>query len=171
MKISILMSLSVNGFIARTDGEEDFLSNDNWQIMKDYIKEYDNLIWGRKTYESVINWGEEYRRDLENVNLVIASSKDVNINNNVVYCKSPVEAIKYLENKGMQKILISGGAKLNSEFIKQGLADELILSYNPIIIPDGINLFNNDIIDIRLKLKEIKELNNDIVYVKYEILK
>lgn len=171
MKISILMALSVNGYIAREDGEEDFLLNDGWQIMKDYIEEYGNLVWGKTTYENVMTWGEEYRKDLENVNLYIISSQEYPSSNNVIYCKSPSEAIEKIKNKGMKKVLISGGAKLNSAFIKEKLADELILSYNPVVVPSGINLFSSDISDVTLKLKEVKDVGNSIVHIKYEILK
>lgn len=170
MKVSILMSLSVNGYIARENGEEDFLANDNWQMMKDYIKEYDNLVWGRTTYESVMNWGEEYVKDLENVNLFIVSNKDQISKEKVVYCKSLKQVIKEIKKRGIKDILISGGAKLNSAFIQEKLATDLILSYNPVIIPNGINLFTSTIPDIKLELYDVENVGNSIIHAKYHII-
>jgi dihydrofolate reductase len=170
MKITILMALSLNGFIARPDGDEEFLSEKGWDIMQGYIKEYNNLVWGRKTYETVLGWGEEYEKYLESVNLVVVSSKEKTTNTSTVYCQSPKEALEYFQNKGMDKVLVSGGATLNTSFVKEGLADELILTYNPVIIPNGINLFGSDIVDLNLKLKDVKIIE-DLVHVKYEILK
>ncbi|MCL2382832.1 MAG: dihydrofolate reductase family protein [Oscillospiraceae bacterium] len=170
MKVTILMALSLNGFIARQNGDEDFLSNKNWQIMKEYIKEYDNLIFGRVTYENVITWGEQYQKDLENVNLVIISRKENKSNEDIIYCQSPKQAIEYLKNKGMNKVLISGGAQIITSFINEGLADELVLSYNPVIVPQGISLFREAILETKLELKDTKIIN-DIVHVKYNIIK
>lgn len=170
LKVSILMALSVNGYIARENGEEDFLLNDGWQIMKKYINEYGNLVWGRTTYESVINWGEEYRKDLENVNLYIVSSKLQQPKNNVTYSGSPGEAIKQIKSKGMKDVLVSGGVKLNSAFIKEKLATDLILSFNPVAVPNGINLFTEDIPDVDLELYDMQDIGNSIIHAKYKII-
>ena len=69
--ITIEMACSINGLIATEDGNEDFLSQRGWEIMLEFLKEYDVLIWGRTTWESIISWGEEYLNDLKNINIVI----------------------------------------------------------------------------------------------------
>lgn len=45
MKITVEMACSINGLIATKDGNEDFLSNRNYQIMLGFLKEYDCLVW------------------------------------------------------------------------------------------------------------------------------
>lgn len=89
-KITIEMACSINGLIATEDGNEDFLSYRGWEIMLEFLKEYDVLIWGRKTWESILSWGDDYVNDLKNINIIILSETS-NIQNefsNVTYCNS-----------------------------------------------------------------------------------
>ena len=63
--ITVEMACSVNGIIARENGEEDFLLERGWDIMLEFLKnEYDALVWGRKTFESIKKWGKKYISDL-----------------------------------------------------------------------------------------------------------
>ena len=49
--VTLFMSMSVNGMIARPHGSEDFLSNINWQAFVDLAKAAGAVAWGRKTHE------------------------------------------------------------------------------------------------------------------------
>lgn len=55
--ITVEMACSINGLIATEDGNEDFLSYRGWEIMLEFLKEYDVLIWRRKTWDNIIAWG------------------------------------------------------------------------------------------------------------------
>ena len=63
MEVTIEMAASINGLIATEEGNEDFLSDRNYQIMLDFLKKYDCLVWGNKTFQNVISWGEDYIDD------------------------------------------------------------------------------------------------------------
>lgn len=65
MKATLYMAVSANGFVARKDGNEDFLPHDGWLEMLSFTKEYGHLIWGRKTYEAVRGWGDNFIKDLD----------------------------------------------------------------------------------------------------------
>ena len=52
MEVTIEMAASINGLIATKEGSEDFLSERNYQIMLDFLKEYDCLVWGNKTFQN-----------------------------------------------------------------------------------------------------------------------
>ena len=66
-KVTIEMACSINGLIATEEGNEDFLSERGWQIMIELLKDYDVLIWGRKTWDKVKSWGKRYVEDLKNI--------------------------------------------------------------------------------------------------------
>lgn len=51
MKVTIEMASSINGLIADEQGNEDFLSERNYQIMLDFLKNYDCLVWGNTTFK------------------------------------------------------------------------------------------------------------------------
>lgn len=98
-KITIEMACSINGLIATEDGNEDFLSYRGWEIMLEFLKEYDVLIWGRKTWDNILSWGEEYLKDLENINLIILSNETGRKDEfpNVTYCSSIDNCLKLCE--------------------------------------------------------------------------
>lgn len=170
MKTTLFMAVSANGFVARSDGDEDFLPHEGWLQMLEFTKEYGHIIWGRKTYEAVKNWGGDFMKDIENIpTIIVSSGKKSSYPKNVRACSSPVEATKVVEEMGHKKAFLSGGPTLNTSFAKAGLIDEVIINYNPTILSNGIKLFCESDFELKLKLKEVKELSSDIVQVLYSV--
>ena len=172
-KVTIEMACSINGLIATEDGNEDFLSYRGWEIMLELLKEYDVLIWGRKTWDNIISWGDEYLKDLKDLNIIILSSKNNKTNRfpNVTYCNSIDECLKVCEKKKYGKLFISGGATVNNAFMEKGIVDNIILNYNPFILNKGIPLFEGNYFENKLKLEKIIKEKEDIVQVHYSIVK
>ena len=156
-KVTIEMACSINGLIATEDGNEDFLSYRGWEIMLELLKEYDVLIWGRKTWDNIISWGDEYLNDLKNLNIIILSSrkKETNKFPNVIYCNSIDECLKVCEKMKYGKLFISGGATVNNAFMEKGIVDNIILNYNPFILNKGIPLFEGNYFENKLKLEKV----------------
>ena len=172
-KITIEMACSINGIIATEDGNEDFLSFRGWEIMIEFLKEYDVLIWGRKTWENVLTWGEKYVKDLKDINIIILSKtkEKQEILSNVVYCSSIEEALNLCKKQNYEKILISGGATINNKFMEMKLVDNIILNYNPYILNKGIPLFNGNYFENKLKLEKVVKEKEDILQVHYSVIK
>lgn len=172
-KVTIEMACSINGLIATEDGNEDFLSYRGWEIMLELLKEYDVLIWGRKTWDNIISWGDEYLNDLKNLNIIILSSrkKETNKFPNVIYCNSIDECLKVCEKMKYGKLFISGGATINNAFMEKGIVDNIILNYNPYVLNKGIPLFEGNYFENKLKLEKIIKEKEDIVQVHYSIVK
>lgn len=61
MKTTLYMATSANGIIARENGDEDFLSHENWKKFCELANEFGNFIVGRKTYDAVKKWDEGYK--------------------------------------------------------------------------------------------------------------
>lgn len=172
-KITVEMACSINGLIAAEDGNEDFLSYRGWEIMLELLKEYDVLIWGRKTWDNIISWGEEYLKDLKNINIIILSHiKDPkNEFSNVTYCDSIDDCLKVCEKFGYEKLFISGGASANNAFMEKGIVDNIILNYNPFVLNRGIPLFTGKYFENKLKLAKIINEKEDIVQIHYTVIK
>jgi len=165
------MAISANGFVARRDGNEDFLPHEGWAQMLDFAKQYGHLIWGRKTYEAVKEWSGSFMKDIENIPIIIVSNnKKSSYSKNVTLCSSPTEAVKIVERMGFKKAFLSGGPMLNSSFVKAGLIKEIILNYNPTILADGLKLFDESNFELKLKLNEVKEITSDIVQMHYSVI-
>lgn len=172
-KITVEMACSINGLIATEDGNEDFLSNRGWEIMLEFLKEYDVLIWGRKTWENIISWGDEYLKDLKDINLIILS-KDIKPKNNfanLTYCSSIEDCLQVCGKMKYEKLFISGGATVNNAFMEKGIVDNVILNYNPFVLNKGIPLFKGNYFENKLELEKVVKEQDDIVQVHYSVLK
>ena len=172
MKITIEMASSINGLIADKNGDEDFLSNRNYQIMLNLLKDYDCLVWGNTTFKNVISWGEEYINDLKDIILIIFSKEQKECNyNNVIYCNS-LEMFKTIcSEKKLNKIFISGGAHINTLFMKNNLVDNVIINYNPYVLSKGINLFDGEEFEKELTLEKVIQEKEGIIQAWYKVNK
>lgn len=172
-KITIEMACSINGLIATEDGNEDFLSYRGWEIMLEFLKQYDVLIWGRKTWDNILSWGDEYLKDLKDVNIIILSQKNQvkNSFSNVRYCKSIDECLKLCEELKYEKLFISGGATINNLFMERNIVDDIILNYNPFVLNKGIPLFSGEYFENNLQLKKIVKEKDGILQVQYNVIK
>lgn len=166
------MAISVNGMIARKNGDEDFLSHENWKKFVLLVKEYGNFIVGRKTYEAVKNWSEDYNFDSITGAEKIVISQDTfkALDKGYILAGSPHDAIEKLLQKGFEKVLVTGGATINSAFAKEKLIDEIILNVEPIFIGQGIPLFSEEDFDLKTELVSTEE-NNGLLALHYRVLK
>lgn len=183
--ITIEMACSINGLIADENGNEDFLSERGWEIMLEFLKEYDVLIWGRKTWDNILSWGKEYLKDLENINIIVLTNeknkenqikKDQEINEkcklpNVIYCSSIEECLNMCNILKFEKLFVSGGASINNAFMEKNLACNIILNYNPVVLNKGIPLFNGGYFKKKLKLEKVVKEKEDIVQLQYKVIK
>ena len=173
MKITLFMAMSLNGIIARKNGDEDFLSHDNWNSFSELVKSFQNFIIGRKTFEAVKKWTNGYNFDdfTEATKVVISNNKNYKIDKNYKLASNLKEALEILKDKGFNKILITGGSIFNSSFAKENLIDEIILNIESVIIGEGIPLFSCNDFNLDLQLIDVKKLPNDIIQLHYKIIK
>lgn len=170
MKITVEMACSINGLIATKDGNEDFLSNRNYQIMLGFLKEYDCLVWGNTTFKNVISWGDNYIDDLKDVTIIIFSKeKQVSSYKNVIYCNSMENFLEICKEKNIENVFVSGGAHINNLFLENNILDEIIINYNPYVLTNGINLFEGKYVEKSLILDKVVNEQEDIVQIWYKV--
>lgn len=167
------MVISPNGYIAREDGSEDWLPDEGWEEFVELAKQTNNIVMGRETYSQVTNRYKDYNFDsvpCEHKVIVTRNEKFQAPNGyKVVY--SPEEAIQHLQSKGIEKIFLIGGGKLNSEFMRKGLVDELQLTVNPYIIGRGRSFLSPDDFEMPLKLVKHSKLSGGRIKLKYIVQK
>lgn len=171
MQVTVEMASSINGLIAYENGSEDFLLERNYQIMLDFLKCYDCLVWGNTTFKNVMSWGEDYINDLKDVTVIVFSKSDIKYPYENVYVVNSMEDFyKVCEEKNINKVFVSGGARTNTMFMKEDIVDEVIINYNPYVLNKGINLFLGDFFEKKLVLDKIVREQEDIVQVWYKVL-
>jgi len=172
MKVILFMAMSVNGYIARENGDEYFLSHKNWETFCGLSKECGCFAYGRKTYEAVQKWGKKYLDSLEGIEkTIISRNKDFQAGKDYIVANSPADAVSKLKAKGYEKILLAGGATINSAFMREGLIDEIILNVEPFVLGKGIPLFFQENFEYKLELLGSKKISDGIIQLRYKILK
>ena len=170
MEVTIEMAASINGLIATEEGSEDFLSDRNYQIMLDFLKEQDCLVYGNTTFKNVISWGEDYIDDLKNITVIIFSkTKQTSNYKNVIYVDSIEEFKKVCKEKNLNKIFVSGGAHINTLFLENNLANRIIINYNPYLLTKGINLFEGNYLEKELQLEKVVKEEEGIIQIWYKV--
>lgn len=165
------MAISLNGIIAGEDGNEDFLSHDNWIEFSAFSNKIGCLIWGRKTYQSVITWDKSYLDVMANVKKVILShDTSLKLKEGFQLATSPQEALEILRKDGFKEAILTGGSTNNSTFAKAGLINEVIVDVEPAIVGKGISLFKPEDFLLRLELLNTKQLKSGILQLHYKVL-
>lgn len=173
MKIILYMAMSANGIIAAETGDEEFLSHENWAKFCELAREFGNFIVGRKTYEAVKRWDGGYNfDDLVGVEkIVISQDQNFKLDKGYTLASSPQDALTKLSEKGFEKALVTGGAKINSAFAKTNLLDEIILNVEPVFVGKGIPLFAPQDFELKTKIISVSKSKSEIVTLYYSVLK
>jgi len=157
--------------IAKTDFSENFLSEESWKIWKSLAEKIGCFIVGRKTYELVGRWEGENFNNVRAKKIIISKNKNLKLNPDFILADSPKEALKIASKMGFRTVLVSGGSKTNSSFMKEKLVDELILIIEPYILGKGIRIFAEGKFENKLKLIKIKKFKNRIIQLEYKVIK
>ncbi len=179
MITSVFIGTSVDGFIARPDGELDFLPVDGGEPhgYAEFFASIDALIIGRKTYETVLAFPEwPYgdkcvivlsTRPLDFSSLRAAKIGQPNIEQ---MSGSPAEIVAKLEGRGIRHAYIDGGITVQ-QFLRARLIQRLIITRVPVLIGQGIPLFSTLPDDIHLKHVATQSYSSGLVKTEYEVLR
>lgn len=173
-KIKLYIACSLNGKIAEKDGSVDWLYVYNSDDEKDYgyeefYKSIDTTIQGSSTYNQIIDWGIEFPYK-DKKNFVITRKSDLADNEHVSFIKeNHIEYIKSLKNGDGKDIWLIGGGQINTMLLNAGLIDELQVFIMPIILQDGIDLFEGLPNRTDLKLLGAQHHKTGAVEMKYSV--
>ena len=162
------MAMSANGMIAKTNDNTSWISETEWNSYSSMVRGAGCLIVGQRTYH-ILTKQPEFA-EFKNVKLVAVSNNDFPVlSPNHLIAHSPQEALEFL--KDFETVIVAGGGILNSAFIKESLVDELYLDIEPIILGNGIKLFNGEDFEQNLELIETKQLSPNEIQLHYKIVK
>ena len=177
LKSSVFIATSLDGFIARENGELDWLDAANATVPEgedcgyvDFMDTIDVLVMGRKTYEKVLSFG---MWPYEDTPVIVLSSNKIEIPNDLVQSvscssESSKELCERLPNEGAKRIYVDGGATIQ-RFLAEGLINDITITVIPVILGSGIPLFANAGRDISLKHITTKTYDFGFVQSTYEV--
>ena len=172
MTVSVFIGTSLDGFIARPNGDLDFLPPDGGEPhgYSEFIASVDAIVIGRKTFETVLAmspWPYGNKR------VVVLSSKPLNLSAVVggaveQMSGSPSEIVSRLAASGAQHLYVDGGITIQ-RFLRAGLIQRLIITRVPVLIGEGISLFGTLPSDIRLRHIATKHYPSGLVSSEYHV--
>jgi dihydrofolate reductase len=171
MKISIYIAISANGFISNSRNVPDWLSNEYGEGLYAMCNEYNAVIMGKTTY-NILAPNYLPLKD-RGTTVVLTSDKNSKSENpTVVFTRdNPLAIVKNLEAKGHTKAVIIGGAMAIKEFVNAGLVDDIYFVFEPVLFHAGLPLLKDVNLDFKLRLLEMKKLNDNTVRLHYEVKK
>jgi len=170
-KIILFIAMSLDGFIAKHDGDINFLAQVE-QEGEDYgysafTETVDTIILGRKTYDKILSMGFELPYYGEREVYVLTRSHKPDSGTIHFYSGSLPELIFRLKSQEGKQIYCDGGAETVHQFLQNDLFDELIISIIPVLLGDGIRLFGQSFPEQKLNLASSKSYKKGLVQLHY----
>lgn len=169
-KCSVFIATSLDGYIARSDGNIDWL--DSVQMTgEDYgfqafFESVDALILGRNSYDTVLgfpDWPYAGKRCI-----ILTHRPAISRHGEEFYQGDPVRLLDRLGEEGIRHAYVDGGNVIQ-QFLGGNLIDDLTLSIIPVILGDGIRLFATTETEHALTLESSRAWASGLVQLRYRL--
>ncbi|NBA77311.1 dihydrofolate reductase [Emticicia sp. ODNR4P] len=155
-KLKLQMQISVDGFVAGPNGEEDWVirgDDKHWQLINDLADSSDTILIGRKMAEAFIPHFENFAKEnpkfefaqkmVNTPKVIFSKTLVVPFGSNTTFASGNLaDEISQLKNQAGKDILVYGGASFVSSLLAGGHIDEMYLLVNPILIGKGMRIFD-----------------------------
>ena len=171
MTASVFVGVSVDGFMARPNGDLDFLPEGAEPHGYDeFIASVDAIVIGRKTFETVLGFGGWPYGDKRVVVLSHRPLDFSSIRGGVVeqMAGEPAEIVSRLAASGAHHLYVDGGITIQG-FLRAGLIQRLVVTRVPVLIGEGIPLFGSLPRDVRLRHVTTRHFPSGLVQSEYAI--
>jgi len=169
VKASVFVGTSLDGFIARANGDLDFLEAGGGEPhgYDEFIATVDALVIGRKTFETVLTFGSW---PYGNKPVFVLSTRPLAPTPPGAMVErmsgAPADIVSQLAARGIGHIYVDGGITIQ-RFLEAGLIHRLIITRVPVLIGGGISLFGAVPRDIPLKHVATRHYASGLVQSEY----
>lgn len=170
--ISIYIAMSIDGYIARKDGNLDWLyyghTGDEDYGFKNFIQSVDAIVLGKNTYEVVSSfdpWPYEGKRVIVLSNTLKEVKKEAEL-----FCGKLEDLASQLHNEGIKQVWVDGGITA-SKFLEAGLVDTITISIIAMVLGSGVPLFSTMDKEHTCRLTSSQSYPSGLVQLKYEVVK
>jgi dihydrofolate reductase len=172
IQASVFVGVSLDGFIARTDGALDFLDPGGSEPhgYEEFMATVDAMVIGRKTFETVLTF-DTWPYGVKPVFALSSSPLAPAPPEAVVERMSgnPSEIMSQLADRGVRHVYVDGGITIQG-FLRAGLIQRLIITRVPTLIGEGIPLFGPTQRDINLKHIATRQYAGGLVQSEYAVV-
>lgn len=169
-KIIVYIATSADGYIARPDGNVDWLNRPRTAGdygMGEFFSTIDTVLWGRKTFGiggNTRGYGGKIK------NYVFTHHPPKAPMKGVEFVNEPIkEFAKRLRATTGKDIWMMGGGEIIASFLDAGEIDEFMIHVIPTFIGEGIPLIAPRHRSIELKLLSAKDYPDGVVRLHYKV--
>lgn len=171
-KIIVYIATSVDGYIARPDGDVSWLDRPpvpGGYGMKTFMRSIDTILWGRKTYAQSLQLGQEPSDFGEKIRHYVFTHRPLRSQlPTVEFVDEPVSAFAHrLRSAPGKNIWMMGGAGIIASFLDAEEIDEFMIFVIPTLVGEGIPLIAPRHRNVPLELRSARRYKDGVVRLHY----
>lgn len=176
-RFAVFIATSLDGFIARPDGSIDWLDEANTRVPEGedcgyaaFMDSVDALLMGRKTYETVLTFGD-WPYDHQSVYVLSdqLTSLAEGVPDTVRLIRGDIpNVVSELRDRGHRKVYVDGGKTIQS-LLAAGIVDEITITRIPVLLGAGRSLFGELPGDLALKHVSTRSYSFGFVQSTYQV--
>ena len=181
-KITIHLVSSLDGIIAKPDNSVSwFETTDHYEkgvtvtneVASEFLKTINCYVMGARTYEHALELSKSYGWAYGDTPTIVLSHRILPVErpNIKLYSGDLDKLVNEQLTPNYKNVWVVGGAELARDFIRTKLADEIRLSVMPIILGEGLRLFDELGLEQALHLKDVTAYKSGMVELWYEVRK
>ena len=172
-KIIVYIATSADGYIARPDGNVDWLNRPRTagDYGMDFMKSIDTILFGRKTFAPMETG--KVRPSKRIMNYVFTHNPPARSpHKQIEFVNEPVKdfATRLRATPG-KDIWMMGGAGIIGSFLDAGELDEFMIHVIPVFIGEGIPLIQPRHLNVQLDMLSTTKYDDGVVKLHYAVKK
>jgi len=172
-KIIVNLATSADGFVARPDGNLDWLTErpapKGFYGLPEFERSTDAKILGRKTFDRSLQLGARFSAN--SVHYVFSRRPaPASVPAGVTFVTESIGAFaERVRAQAGKNVWMMGGGEIIASFLDEGAIDEFIISVVPTFIGEGIPLLAPRHREVALRLLRVQEFPDGVVQLHYEV--
>ena len=175
-RVTLHMVSSLDGFIAKNDNSVSWLDSGSVyeagtsfseEEIAAFLKSIDCYVLGSRTYEHALQLGWVYG---DTPAIVVSSRQWPPARKSVEFYSGDLKTLVDVKLASRYRnIWLVGGAMLCKSFLDLGLVDEIRLTIAPVLLGEGLRLFNGSLAEKKWNLKNVVAYKNGFVELLYSV--
>lgn len=172
-KIIVNIATSADGYVARPDGNLDWLTDrpapKGFYGLPEFERSTDAKILGRKTFDRSLEMGARFGAGA--VHYVFSRRPPpASVPAGVEFVTGSIAAFaERLRTQAGKNIWMMGGGEIIGSFLDEGAIDEFIITIVPVFIGEGIPLLPPRPRELGLRLLDVQKFPDGVVQLHYEV--
>lgn len=167
-RIRFAVAASLDGYIAGPKGEADWIIMDPDIDFSAIFKEFDTLLVGRRTFETMVRGGNAAMPGMKTF-VFSRTMQQRDYPEVTVVAEKIEETLTTLRAESGKDIWLFGGGLLFCSLLDAGFVDTVELAVMPVLLGGGIPLLPHPAKQAKLKLTSHKVYKTGIVALEYAV--